>query len=72
MIKKVWNNYFRYFKISFNESFFALLLGILGGFAERIFTVTEKSNRIDTFVKADLVYSHKVYVNGLEVALKVL
>tara|TARA_B100000073_G_scaffold340322_1_gene339982 strand:+ start:967 stop:2664 length:1698 start_codon:yes stop_codon:yes gene_type:complete len=45
-----------------------LLLGILGGFAERIFTVTEKSNRIDTFVKADLVYSHKVYVNGLEVA----
>ena len=45
-----------------------LLLGILGGFAERIFTVTEKSNRIDTFVKAELVYSHKVYVNGLEVA----
>jgi hypothetical protein len=44
-----------------------LTLGIIGGFAERKFTVSEKSNRIDTNVDNDLIYSHEVYVNGLKV-----
>lgn len=45
-----------------------LFLGPIGGKVERKFTITERSSRIDTDVDADRIYSHKVYVNGLEVS----
>ena len=48
MIKKVWKNYYRYFKISFNESFFALFLGILGAFCET-FSIYLLANLITNF-----------------------
>ena len=58
MIKKVWNNYFRYFKISFNESFFALLFGILGAFCET-FSIYLLANLITNFTNSNTITSIK-------------
>ena len=64
MIKKVWNNYFRYFKISFNESFFALLLGILGAFCET-FSIYFLANLITNFTNSNTSINIVAGVSGM-------
>ena len=60
MIKQIWKIYYRYFKISFKESFFALFLGILGAFCET-FSIYLLANLITNFTNSNTSINIKYF-----------
>ena len=66
MIKQIWKNYYRFFKISFNESFFALFYGIFGAFLET-FSIFSLANLITNLSSSreriDINYFEKLNIS---------